>query len=68
MLYSDGKTLYELCGEDALLLQGFPMEKVRKVSGTVSNRHILMQAGNAMTVTTIQKIGESLLSFMEGLK
>ena len=68
LLYSRNGVLYELSGEDALLLQGFPLELVKKVTGVVSERHILMQAGNAMTVTTIESIGKSLLSFLEVIK
>jgi len=61
----DGK-IYQLTGYEALLLQGFPKRYANKVKDKVSDRHLLMQAGNAMTVNVIQHIGEQLKKFMEG--
>ena len=55
----DGK-IKELTGFEALLLQGFPLNLAMKVKDVVTNRHLLMQAGNAMTVNVIAAIGESL--------
>lgn len=60
----DGK-IYQLTGYEALLLQGFPKEYADKVKDTVSDRHLLMQAGNAMTVNVIKSLGKNLKSFLE---
>lgn len=59
----DGK-IYELTGYEALLLQGFPKEYAEKVKNEVSNRHLLMQAGNAMTVNVIYLLGDSIKNFI----
>lgn len=60
----DGK-IYQLTGYEAFLLQGFPKEYADKVKDTVSDRHLLMQAGNAMTVNVIKALGKNLKSFLE---
>lgn len=57
----EGK-IKELTGYEALLLQGFPIEYANKVKNVVSNRHLLMQAGNAMTVNVIEALGKSLIA------
>lgn len=58
--YIKNGKINELTGFEALLLQGFPLELAMKVKDVVTNRHLLMQAGNAMTVDVIAAIGESL--------
>lgn len=63
--YVKNHTLCSLSGYEALLLQGFPEEHANKVKDTVSNRHLLMQAGNAMTVNVIQRLGENLIEFLD---
>lgn len=60
VLYVKDGHLYSLTGHEALLLQGFPKEYADKVYGVVSNRHLLMQAGNAMTVNVIEALGGKL--------
>lgn len=65
ILYVKNHTLYTLTGYEALLLQGFPKEYADKVKNVVSNRHLLMQAGNAMTVNVIQKIGKGIRNILE---
>lgn len=37
--------------------QSFPKEYADRVKNEVSDRHLLMQAGNAMTVNVIQMLG-----------
>lgn len=54
-----------LSGYEALLLQGFPKEYADKVKNKVSNRHLLMQAGNAMTVNVIAALGNSIINFFK---
>lgn len=60
VLYIKDGNIYSLTGHEALLLQGFPREYADKVFGIVSNRHLLMQAGNAMTVNVIAALGMQL--------
>ena len=55
----------ELTGYEALLLQGFPKEYADKVKNEVTNRRLLMQAGNAMTVNMITALGNSILNSLE---
>ena len=59
--------IYELTGSEALLFQGFPKEKINLVNNNVTNRHLLMQAGNAMSVNVIKAIGDSLKKYEEAL-
>ena len=65
VLYVRDGIIYQLTGYEALLLQGFPKENADKVKDIVSDRHLLMQAGNAMTVNVIKAIGHSILEFLE---
>lgn len=64
ILYAQNGVIYQLTGYEALLLQGFPEEYADKVKSEVSDRHLLMQAGNAMTVSVIERIGKSILNFL----
>lgn len=63
ILYVKNNEIYQLTGYEALLLQGFPKSYADKVKNSVTDRHLLMQAGNAMTVNVIEKIGKSLINF-----
>ncbi|POY44713.1 DNA (cytosine-5-)-methyltransferase [Avibacterium gallinarum] len=65
VLYVKEHTIYQLTGYEALLLQGFPKEYADKVKNEVSDRHLLMQAGNAMTVNVIHMLGNSIRSFFQ---
>ena len=65
ILYVKNHNIYQLTGYEALLLQGFPKEYADKVKEKVSDRHLLMQAGNAMTVNVIKLIAESIKDFLE---
>lgn len=60
VLYVKNHTIYQLTGYEALLLQGFPKEYADRVKNKVSDRHLLMQAGNAMTVNVITEIGKCI--------
>ena len=64
VLYVRNGSIYELTGYEALLHQGFPIEYANKVKEEVSNRHLLMQAGNAMTVNVINLLGKSIISYL----
>lgn len=66
ILYVRNNKIYQLTGYEALLLQGFPKEYVDKVKNIVSNRHLLMQAGNAMTVDVIEALGKCIIKSFKG--
>ena len=63
--YTKNHQLHSLSGYEALLRQGFPKEYADKVKGVVDNRHLLMQAGNAMTVNVIAALGKSIITFFK---
>lgn len=65
ILYVKNNVIYQLTGYEALLLQGFPKRYANKVKNVVSDRHLLMQAGNAMTVNVIKLLGEQLINYMK---
>lgn len=65
ILYVKNHIIYQLSGYEALLLQGFPKEYADKVKDIVSDRHLLMQAGNAMTVNVIKALGLSIKELFE---
>lgn len=62
--YVKDHQIYQLTGVEALMLQGFPREYAYKVKDKISNRHLLMQAGNAMSVNVIKELGISLLDLL----
>jgi len=45
-------------------LQGFPKNLAEKAKGKIANVYLLSQAGNAMTVNTIEAIGKNLLDYI----
>ncbi len=63
--YIKNHKICALTGYEALLLQGFPKEYADRVKYTVTDRHLLMQAGNAMTVNVIEKLGKSIIEHLE---
>lgn len=66
ILYTKNGKLRKLSGYEALLLQGFPKSIAQKViEHKLPDSKILSQAGNAMTVTVIQKLAEQLLKALE---
>lgn len=68
ILYVKDKKLKKLSGYESLLLQGFPKELAQRARDNVTEAHILRQAGNAMTVNTVQAIAEKILTFTKNLK
>ncbi len=64
IFYVKNNKLYSLTGNEALLLQGFPIEYANRVKDIVSNRHLLCQAGNAMTVNVIEALAKSIKYFV----
>lgn len=65
VLYVKNHTIYQLTGYEALLLQGFPKEYADRVKNEVTDRHLLMQAGNAMTVNVIVALGKCIKKVIE---
>lgn len=51
--YVRNKKMYYLTGAEALLFQGFNKNHLDRVKDKVTNRHLLMQAGNAMTANVV---------------
>lgn len=44
--------------------KAFLKEYADKVKNEVTDRHLLMQAGNAMTVSVIRTLGNSITNFL----
>lgn len=65
ILYVKNKKFRKLSGFESLLLQGFPKELAEKVKGRIPDVYLLSQAGNAMTVSTIEAVGNKLLTYMK---
>jgi len=63
ILYVRNGKFRRLSGFESLLLQGFPKNLSEKIKGKIADVYLLSQAGNAMTVSTIEAIGKSLLNY-----
>lgn len=68
ILYVKNGKFRKLSGYESLLLQGFPKKLAKKAKENITEAHILRQAGNAMTVNTVQAIAEKMLDFAKNLK
>jgi DNA (cytosine-5)-methyltransferase 1 len=68
ILYVKNKKFRKLSGYESLLLQGFPKELALKAKNNIAEIYILKQAGNAMTVNTVQAIAKNMLAFANNLK
>lgn len=68
ILYVKNGKFKKLSGMESLLLQGFPLELAKKAEKNIEESHLLKQAGNAMTVTVIEKIAKQLLKYAEQSK
>jgi DNA (cytosine-5)-methyltransferase 1 len=64
ILYVKNGKLRRLSGFESLLLQGFPKDIAIKAKNKINNTHLLSQAGNAMTVNVIERLGQNLLSII----
>lgn len=64
ILYVRNGKFRRLSGYESLLLQGFPKHLSEKPKGKVADVYLLSQAGNAMTVSAIQAIGNNLLEYI----
>lgn len=65
VLYVKNGKFRKLSGFESLLLQGFPKKLAKKAKGEIANAYLLSQAGNAMTVNTIEAVGGSLLEYIK---
>jgi DNA (cytosine-5)-methyltransferase 1 len=68
ILYVKNGKFRKLSGYESLLLQGFPKKLAQKAKENIVEAHLLRQAGNAMTVNTVQAIEEKMLDFAKHLK
>ncbi len=64
IMYVRNNNFRKLSGFESLLLQGVPLKMAKKAKGKISDARLLSQAGNAMTVNTIQSVGKSLLNYI----
>jgi len=64
ILYVKNGKFRKLSGLESLLLQGFPKSLAEKTKGKIADIYLLSQAGNAMTVSTIQAVGNNLLKYI----
>ena len=64
VLYVRNGKFRRLSGFESLLLQGFPKHLSEKIKGKIADVYLLSQAGNAMTVNTIEAIGKNLLNYI----
>ncbi|MFA6533979.1 MAG: DNA (cytosine-5-)-methyltransferase [Patescibacteria group bacterium] len=65
ILYVRNGKFRRLSGFESLLLQGFPKRLSEKIKGKIADVYLLSQAGNAMTVNTIEAIGRNLLDYIK---
>jgi len=65
ILYVRNGKFRKLSGYESLLLQGFPKKLAKKVDGVIEEINLLKQAGNAMTVNTIEVIARELFKTLE---
>lgn len=63
--YVFDNNIYQLTGYEALILQGFPKGYADRVKEEVTDRHLLMQAGNAMTVNVIELLGKCVIQYLK---
>ncbi len=67
ILYVRNSKFRKLSGYESLLLQGFGKDKAQKAKDNIDNMHLLKQAGNAMTVNTVQAVANQVLEFINNL-
>jgi DNA-cytosine methyltransferase len=67
ILYVRDRKFRKLSGYESLLLQGFGKDKAQKAKDNIDNMYLLKQAGNAMTVSTVQAVASQVLKFINNL-
>lgn len=65
ILYVKDRRFKKLSGLESLLLQGFPKELAKLANEKIADMYLLSQAGNAMSVPTIEAIAKSLLAYIK---
>ncbi len=65
IIYVRSGKFRRLSGLESLLLQGFPEELAKKVKGKIMDIKLLSQAGNAMTVSTIEAVARKLFEYIK---
>jgi DNA-cytosine methyltransferase len=68
ILYTKNNKFRKLSGYESFLLQGFNKEKAVKARDNIADNHLLKQAGNAMTVSTVQSVANELLQFINKIQ
>ena len=68
ILYVKNKKFRKLSGYESLLLQGFPEKLALDAKNNILDLNLLKQAGNAMTVNTIEAIAKEIIEFVKNLK
>lgn len=68
ILYVKNKKFRKLSGYESLLLQGFSKELALKAKNNILDLYLLKQAGNAMTVNTVEAISKKIIEFAKHLK
>ena len=64
IMYIKDKKFRRLSGFESLLFQGFPKKIAIKAKGKINDANLLSQAGNAMTVSSIEAVGKSLINYI----
>jgi DNA-cytosine methyltransferase len=64
ILYVRNGKFRKLSGYESLLLQGFGKDKAQKAKDNIGDMYLLKQAGNAMTVSTVQTVANQVLEFI----
>ena len=64
LIYSKDWKLREVSWLEALLLQWIPYETAKKADGVISDKDLLWQAWNAMSVNVIREIGKKFMNFI----
>ncbi len=67
ILYVKNAKFRKLSGYESLLLQGFDKELAQRAKNNILDAQLLKQAGNAMTVNTVQAIANKMLEFINNL-
>ncbi|MDR0832289.1 MAG: hypothetical protein LBM99_05280 [Bacillales bacterium] len=65
ILYVRNGQLHKLSGYESLLLQGFDKDRAKRAIINMSEKNILEQAGNAMTVSAVEFIAKSLFEYIK---
>lgn len=65
ILYVRNGKFRRLSGFESLLLQGFPKSLCGRTKNKIADIYLLSQAGNAMTVSTIEAIGRNLINYIQ---